>query len=347
MLALEYQAPQQLRVTDRPPVSAAEGDLVVDVVVAGICGTDLKIARGEHRLYPPATVRVPGHEIVGTVAESRSTRPDLKVGELVALAPNISCGACPACRAGRSNLCVHYACLGLTIDGGFAESVVIPRRAVEQGNAIPVPTALEPLVAVLMEPLAAVLRGTQALALSSEDSLVIIGAGPIGLLAVLLAKQLCVARVIVSQTSAARRKLARHFGADLTIDPRAENLVSRVVEETAGRGADCVLVAAPAPAAYSQSVQMAAVGGRINFFAGLPSGQGEVRIDANLVHYRELLVTGSTANTTQDCVDALAILAAHPDSYRRLITHRFALADAERAIAVAASGDALKVVVQP
>jgi L-iditol 2-dehydrogenase len=198
-----------------------------------------------------------------------------------------------------------------------------------------------------MEPLAAVLRGVNAIELGEGDTVVVCGAGPIGLLAVILARQLGAGRIIVSQTSAARRALAVEFGADVAIDPRADDLVTRVRQETDGVGADCVIVATPAPVVYGQAVQMAAIGGRVNYFAGLPSGRGEVTIDANLVHYRELRVTGSTANTTEDCIDALAILAREPDVYSRLVTSRFPLADGVEAFAASADGSELKVVVEP
>lgn len=347
MLALEFHAPSTLTLAEVAAPAAGPGEIVVDVVLAGICGTDLKIARGEHRLFPSGTVRVPGHEFVGRVRENRSDVTTLGPGTVVAVAPNIGCGHCVACCGGRSNLCLDYAATGLTIDGAFAESVRLPRRAVEQGNVIPVPAGLDPEVAVLMEPLAAVLRGVEALELTSADSLLIHGAGPIGLLAVILAKQRGVRRIIVSQTSAARRELAARFGADVTVDPRAEDLPARVLAETDGDGADCTLVATPVPALFAQSLRTAALGGRVNFFAGLPSGRGELALDANLVHYKELRVTGSTANTTQDCVEALAVLAEHPDAYRPLVTHRFGLSDITEAFRVSAAGHALKVVVAP
>jgi L-iditol 2-dehydrogenase len=347
MLALEFQAPHTLGLVDAPQPDAADGDVIVDVVLAGICGTDLKITRGEHRLYPAGTVRVPGHEFVGRVREGRADGVGPATGTLVAVAPNISCGHCTSCRRGRANLCLNYESVGLTIDGAFAESVRIPARAVEQGNLIPVPDGLDPAVAVLMEPLAAVYRGLTAIGLVRGESLVILGAGPIGLIAVILARQLGAGSIIVSQTSAGRRQLAVDFGATVTIDPRAENLVDRVREETAEVGADCVLVATPVAELYPESLRLAAVGGRINFFAGLPGGRGEVPIDANLVHYNELFVTGSTANTTEDCEAALAILAADPGVYLPLISHRFALEDSLEAFRVSAAGVALKAVVEP
>ena len=156
-----------------------------------------------------------------------------------------------------------------------------------------------------------------------------------------------VEQIIVSQTSELRRQLAREFGATSTIDPRAESLPERVHEMTEARGADCVLVCTPAPSAFREALHAAALGGRINFFAGLPSGRGEISLDANLVHYRELVVTGSTANTTQDCVDALELLLADPEPYARIVSHTSPLRDIAAAMASMAAGESLKAMVQP
>lgn len=347
MLAYEYQADGELRLVDRPTPRARDGEVTIDVALTGVCGTDLKIARGEHRLFPPGTVRIPGHEVVGTVRENASDDARLRPGTLVAVAPNIGCGRCHPCRAGRSNLCVSYTSVGLTFDGGFAEVVGIPARGVEAGNVLPVRAGLEAADVVMTEPVAAVVRGLRPLDPGPSDTLLVCGAGPIGLTAVLLAKQRGVGRVIVSQTSAPRRELAARLGADATIDPRAEDLVDRVRELTDGRGADCVVVATPVASVFQEALRTAAVGGRINFFAGLPSGGGEVLLDANLIHYRELVVTGSTANTPEDNAEALALVSDDPARYRALVTDRVPLGEAPAGFARARSGEALKLVLEP
>lgn len=347
MLAYEFSPGATMALVERPTPQAEPGGVLLDVVVAGICGTDLKIARGEHRLFPEGTVRVPGHEFVGRVRENRSGRAELEPGTLVAVAPNIGCGVCVACTGGRSNLCLAYESVGLTFDGAFAEAVAMPASAVEQGNLMPLPDGTDPLVGALVEPVAAVLRGIRAIGLTSSDTLLISGAGPIGLIAILIARQLGVEQIIVSQTSEVRRRLALEFGATSTIDPRAEQLPERVAAQTGGRGADCVLVCTPAPTAFRDALPSAALGGRINFFAGLPSGRGVVGLDANLVHYRELIITGSTANTTQDCVDALELLLADPAPYLRIVSTTYPLRDIEAAMAAVAGGEVLKAMVQP
>lgn len=347
MLALAFEPSGAMKLGHHEEPRLDAGDVLLEMCAAGICGTDLKIARGEHPRFPGGTQRIPGHELVGRVAVAGDTPARPGSGDLVAVAPNMACGTCDPCRRGRGNLCARYESVGLTVDGGFAERVRIPARAVVQGNVISLDAGVDPDLAVLMEPVAAVLRGIDAVALGKGDTLVIAGAGPIGLIALLLARQRGVEHIVVSQRSERRRRIAGELGADVTLDPATCDVVEEIRRATGGDGADVVMVTTPAAEVFAQSLEMAAVGGRVNFFAGLPSGHGTVGLDANLVHYRELTVTGTTANTTEDCRRALDLLLAAPSVFAPLVTHRYPLRDAERALAEAAGGGALKVVLHP
>lgn len=347
MLAYEHQADGVQRLVEHPDPTPEPGGITVEVVATGICGTDLKIARGEHRMFPRGTTRVPGHESVGVVRENASDRQEFAPGTPVAIAPNISCGTCRACLTGRTNLCENYKAVGLTFDGGFAEVVAIPAAGVAKGNVMVIPKGLDLLTASLVEPVAAVVRGLRPLSLTSTDTVLICGAGPIGLIALLVAKHAGVREVLVSQTSPARRALATQFGADATFDPRAADLPEQIRNHTDGWGADAVVAAAPIPLVFSDALRCAAKGGRVNFFAGLPSGGGIVPLDANLIHYNELMVTGSTANTNEDCHEALDLVASTPELFSPLITHHVPLSEADDAFTLAASGQALKVVLEP
>lgn len=338
MLAYQFQPDGRLRVSEVAEPVPAPGDAVVAVEWCGICGTDLKIARGEHRCYPPGTTRIPGHELVGRIVGGAGVDP----GTPVVVAPNFACGTCPACRRGRSNVCSAYEGIGLTVDGGFAERVIVPARAVAHGVLLPVPPGLALDVAVLAEPVAAVVRGLNAVRAAAGESLLVIGAGPMGLISVIVGRQLGMAPILVSQRSAARRQLAADLGAR-TIDPVAEDLVGAVSRLSQGEGVDVVMITTPIAEVFTQSLRCAAPGGRINFFAGLPSRRGEISVDANLVHYNELTITGNTANTPADNAAALTMIAANPDAFAALVTHRFPISRATDAFAAAKSGSALKV----
>ncbi|MCW2954364.1 MAG: hypothetical protein JWQ48_3534 [Conexibacter sp.] len=349
MRALVYHGPEQLELEQRPDPVAARGGAVVRVLACGICGTDLRIAKGAHRAYADGAARVPGHEIAAELVElgAGAGAGGLAVGDRVFIAPNLGCGHCPACRAGRSNLCASAEAFGITRDGGFAEYMAVPPAALEQGLLLPVPAGADPAVLSVVEPLACVLRGQRAVGVREGDRVLVCGAGPIGLLHVLLARAAGAAKVLVSEPHARRREEAVAFGADVGIDPSGEDLRVRVFEETDELGADVVITAVPVPAVQEQSLELAAVGGRINFFGGLPRDASTIRIDANVVHYRELQLTGTTANDTDDCREALELALSGRIALDRLVTARFPLEQAGAAFAAAAGGRELKVVLEP
>jgi L-iditol 2-dehydrogenase len=337
--ALVYHGPDDLRVEERPDREPATGEALLRVEACGICGTDLRIASGSHRAYPEGTVRVPGHEIAGRLA-AVGEGVDLPVGSAAFIAPNLGCGQCRECRAGRLNLCRTPRALGITDDGGFAEFVLLDEQLIAQGNVLVVDDGGDMAALALVEPLACALRGSKACRIADGDAVVIVGAGPVGLMHLQLAKLRDPATVIVSEPSAARRAEARRFGASVTVEPAD-------LAEAVGDGADVVITAAPAPAAQAQALELAAPGARINFFGGLPRDRSRVELDTNLIHYRELLVTGTTANTTADCREALDLVVSGRVDTAALIGDREPLDAAADAFATARSGELLKVVIEP
>src|SRR5512135_2972857 len=138
MLAAVYHGPNDLRVEDVPVPEIGAGELLVKVISASICGTDLRILHGGHPMFPPGTIRIPGHELVGTISEVGAEVQDYTPGQRVFCAPNTGCGHCRQCITGNNNLCANYDALGVTRDGGFAEYVRIPAASVRQGNVIPI-----------------------------------------------------------------------------------------------------------------------------------------------------------------------------------------------------------------
>ena len=334
MQALAYRGPRRLVLEERARPHPAAGELVLRVDACLICGTDLKIAAGEHRAYTEPNGRIPGHELAGTVAEA-GAGVGLDEGASVFVAPNYGCGRCRACRRGNVNLCVTPRALGISDDGAFAEYTLLPRELVEQGNVMPVGDRRDPAEVALAEPLACVLRGSRACRVGDADLVLVFGAGPIGLMHVAVAR-LAGAEVVVCEPNELRRRRALRFGA------RAAYADPSELEEAP----DVVIVAAPAEAAQQHALAVAAPGGRINFFAGLPRGR-RVDLDTNLIHYKELRVTGTTANTNDDCRGALDLILAGRLDTASLIDGRFGLAGARDAFALAASGRTLKVVIEP
>jgi L-iditol 2-dehydrogenase len=347
MLAAVYHGPNDLRVEDVPVPKIGTREILVKVLSASICGTDLRILHGNHRKYQPGTVRIPGHEVVGTIAQLGGEVDNYSIGQRVFCAPNTGCGHCLQCITGNNNLCTNYDAIGVTSDGGFAEYVRIPAASVQQGNVIPVSETVDPAVAALMEPFACVLRGQNALHVQPGEVVLVIGAGPIGVMHTKLAKTRGAGRVIVSEPIIDRAAQALKMGADRVVDPTTENLKTVLGEESAGRGADAIIVAAPVHAAQESALDLAAISGRINFFGGLPKDRPTINFDSNLVHYKELVITATTACSTADCWQATQIVNSGLVDLTGLVSRRFPLIEAVAAFAAAEDRKSLKIVLEP
>ncbi len=347
MMAARYYGPHDLRVEDVPIPAIATDELLLRVTRANICGTDLRILHGGHRKYPDGTVRIPGHEVVGEVAEVGATVSGYSVGQRLFVAPNMGRGDSRETISGNNNLDPNYDAFGITLDGAFAEYMRVPAQAIEQGNLMPVQEGVDPAVAALIEPFACVWRGQQKVNVQAGDVVVVMGAGPIGVMHVMLANLRGAIRVIVSEPAAGRREQALALGADRAVDPISEDLKAIVLAESNGRGADVVITAAPAKIAQEQAIDIAAVGGRINFFGGLAKDDPIIRLDSNAVHYKELIVTGTTACSTYDCLKAAEIVNSGRIDLSPLITSQYPLSQAVAAFAAAADGQNLRVTLIP
>jgi L-iditol 2-dehydrogenase len=347
MLAAVYHGPQDLRVEERVIPKIEAGDVLIKVLNANICGTDLRIYKGGHRHYPPGTTRIPGHEVVGEIAQLGASVTGYSVGQRVFVAPNMGHSHDRATISGNNNMDPHFQAIGINLDGAFAEYMRVPALAIQQGNLMPLDAGVDSAVAALIEPLACVLRGQNALNVRDGDVVVVMGAGPIGIMHVKLANLRGAVRVVVSEPAAGRRKQALELGADRVVNPLTENLQAVVVEESASRGADVIIVAAPSKAAQESTLDIAAIGGRINFFGGLPKDDPIINFNANTVHYKELLVTGTTACSTYDCLRAADLVNSGRMDLAPLVTARFPLVEAVAAYEAAADGTNMRVSLEP
>ncbi len=330
----------QLALLDDPVLQP--GDLILRVRAATICGTDIRVYRGRKT----AGIRYPsviGHEFSGEIVATGGSQghvPGMRVG----VCPAIPCGRCAQCLRGMENLCPDLQAIGYEIDGAFAEYIRIPARAVELGNVHVLSDTVTDSDAALIEPLACVLNGQNKVGLQQGDTVVILGAGPIGALHVKLARLRGASRVIVSEPNAARRAAALVAGADVVIDPTAGDLRAAVRSETRGQGADVVICAIGIPALAAQAVGLAARGGRVSLFAGFTKGEMGT-LDINAIHYDELRVTGSFGLSRRDYEDALNMVTDGRIDLRDMVTHRYGLHEVAAAFAMAESGAAMKVVI--
>lgn len=340
MKAAILTAPNAMRFGEAPDPVAGQGDLILRVKAATICGTDIRILRGRKT----AGVRYPsiiGHEFAGEIVSGDSS---FRPGERVGVCPSIPCGRCPQCLRGRENLCPDAEAIGYHLDGAFAEYIRIPARAVALGNVHRLPDSLGDAEAALIEPLACVLNGQNKVGVGPGDTVAVLGSGPIGTLHIKLARLRGAARVIVSEPNAARRDAAIRAGADVGIDPTTEDLRARVREETGGLGADVVICAIGIPALAAQAVGLAGYGGRVSLFAGFSNGETG-QLDVNAIHYDELRVTGAFGLSRLDYATALGMLAGGRIGTSDMITHRYPLARMDEAFGMAEGGAAMKVAI--
>ena len=318
------------------------GDMLLKVKAATICGTDIRIFRGRKT----SGIRYPsvlGHEFSGVIINSGDNTKFL-AGQAVTVCPQFACGHCEYCIRGSENLCRNMIAMGYEIDGAFAEYVRIPASAVKSGNIFAVPKGLSFEEAALAEPLACVMNGQDRIGVKIGDTIAILGAGPIGILHIKLARLSGARMIIVSEPNPLRRKAAVEAGADLAIDPTAEDFLGRVKSVTGDLGVDVAIVAIGVPALANEAIRLVCHRGRVCLFAGFSKGQ-QAELDVNAIHYNEIILTGAFGLTRLTFARALNMIASGQLGMKSLLTHRYGLSDIKLALDTAEQGSAIKVVV--
>lgn len=346
MRVVRFYAPGDIRVETAPEPIPGPGDVKIAVHACSACGTDIKISRfGHHRIVPP---RVMGHEIAGVISEVGAEVTGWQVGDRVQVIAAIPCGSCAECRRGRMTVCPFQEAMGYQYDGGFADSVVVPAKVLAVDGLNRVPDNLSLIEATVAEPLACVLNGQDLAGVGPGDEVLIIGAGPIGCLQARLARARGADKVFLADLSAERLDLAAGLvSPDAAICSSDTDLEEAIGKLTDGRGADVVITAVAAGSAQEQALRIAAPGGRISFFGGLPKDNPVIACDSNLVHYRELTIVGASGSSPAHNAAALRLIASGEVPVADLITHRLPLERATEAFGIVAHGEAIKVTIVP
>ncbi|PAW75131.1 MAG: alcohol dehydrogenase [Pedosphaera sp. Tous-C6FEB] len=284
-------------VAERP---LAPGEVRIRIGAALTCGTDLKVfKRGYHaKMLVPPTVF--GHELAGEIVEVRNE--DWRVGDRVVVANSAPCDACDACARDQQGLCDDL----LFLNGAYAESIVVPARLVAK-NLLRLQPSTAFRDAALTEPLACVVQGVEETGLAAGQRVLVIGAGPIGLMFVALAKQLgC--EVAVAGRGEARLNAARRLGASEVFDVGASgDSVKAVTARLPKPNFDAVIEAVGKPEAWEAAVKLVRKGGSVNFFGGCPAGTS-VSLDTGLIHYSNLTLRASFHHTPRTIRRALAFI---------------------------------------
>jgi L-iditol 2-dehydrogenase len=308
-----------------PIPEAGRGEIVLRVAAAGLCHSDVRVFKGEK--YAKQGV-VPGHEISGVIAQVGEGVSDLAEGDRVSLCPIIACGSCSFCRVGKRNRCPKRITLGYDENGGLAEYLLVPEPIVRLGHVFKLPDRVPLNLASLLEPTACVMNSIELLGVESGTSMLLIGAGPMGLMHLVVAKAIG-ARVIASEPDEDRRSWARKLGAEEVIDPMSQDVVARIKELTDGEGADVSVISTGAVPAVKPGLLGVRKQGAVNLFGGFPPNS-VLDLDPNLIHYNELVLTGSQNAPIAQYEQALKLLPALGD-LRHVVSHSFTIDDAPKA----------------
>lgn len=312
MRAIRIEGPGQVRLVEVPVPEPADDELLVRVMASGICGTDIHILRGEYLGDYPV---VPGHEFSGVVERAGARVTRLRVGDRVAVEPNLPCDNCANCLNNRQNFCSNWQAIGVTRPGGMAGHVIAPEKAVFSIGELPFEHG------ALMEPLSCVLHGVERARIRLADRVALLGAGPIGVLLLQVLRLQGAAQVIVVERNPARAELARACGAHrcyADLDSLDESAFDVVVDAT---GAIPLM---------ERTVDLARRGGTVLLFGVPPAGR-RIELDAFQI-FRKGLTILSSFTSVRNSYQALALLESGRVDASALISHRLPLAEFERGV---------------
>jgi L-iditol 2-dehydrogenase len=309
MRALVARKPNDVLVAEWDDPTPGPGDAVVAVTSCGVCGTDRHIANGT---YPATYPNVLGHEIAGTVAALGDGVTRVKLGERVAIDPNIACHTCAPCRRGDVHLCESLSAIGVTRPGGMAPRVLVPQQ---QLYRIPDRLALDD--AAFAEPLSCVVHGLDRIKLPPGAAVAILGAGSIGLLTQQAVRAAGAASIVISEPSAVRRELAETLGADEVYTP------DMIEHESHTNGYDVVIDCSGSPEAVLTAIRLARRGADILLFGVAPAG-AKVAIEPYELYRKELRIVASNINPNT-MEKAIALLAAGTVKVGSIVSERVGL----------------------
>lgn len=315
MTTLVCQQPREMQYQQRTVPVPGAGEALIKIIAAGICGTDIHAWAGNQPFF--SYPRVLGHELCGEIVAAGSDSADFRVGQRVAVIPYLSCGLCPACTGGKTNCCERISVIGVHQDGGFCDYLNVPFS-----NLLDV-EAVEVEAAALIEPFAISAHAVRRAALQPGDSLLVTGAGPIGLGVAAIARAAGV-RVVMADTSSFRRE---HVAARLdlpALDAAADDFGQQLRAQFQGALPDTVIDATGNPAAMNNSVNLVAHGGSI-IFVGLH--KGDIQIPDSEFHKKEITLMGSRNATREDFFKVAQLMAEKRIDAGMMLNHAFTFSE--------------------
>ncbi len=332
MKAVVVHGPGDIRYEDMPLPSAGPGEALIEMKAAGVCSSDLARVFGDEAYFYPIVL---GHEVAGEVAELGEEVTGVEVGDRCAVAPLLPCWRCEWCQRGRYSLCDDYNYLGSRTHGAYAEYMTAPVE-----NLVPLPPQVDYEAGAMLEPTAVILHGLGRVGIMLGDDVAVVGAGPLGLLAIQLARVVGAGRVFAIDLVAAKLEVAESLGAELCL---GEGAAATIAEATLGRGVELVVETAGTAKAQESCLDLACKGGKV-LYLGIPEREVSLSRDAMQRLVREELAIYGAWNSYSapfpgyEWRASLAYMARGQLRTKPLITHRFGLQQAKEAFIMMKEG---------
>jgi len=293
--------PKTLEIIDKPPPELTPNEVLLDIIVCGVCRTDRKcFSLGQRDLVMP---RVLGHEIIGRAASVGEYVTGVNTGDIVHVHPGVFCGKCAYCKDGNDHLCDQMRIIGFHLDGGFSEQTLVSGKLLNKA-----PAGIDALNASLAEPLACSFNIQKRMEINKAETMVIFGAGPLGILSAQLARHLGAKQIAIVEPADSRRRIAERFCDFVT--GFGTDTEKQILDWAKGRTVDAVLPCCPGNDPFTLGVRLLSKRGRMGFFSGLTDTAPVPNAALNNIHYGELSVIGSYGCSLSDCKYALELLGA-------------------------------------
>lgn len=340
--ALMY-GPNDIRVEEVDKPNCPIGGFVLKVDAVALCGSDIRNLTTDSREgnYP----FIYGHEVVGTIVEMDSDDSEFKVGDQVYVYPEAHCLRCENCRSGHHENCENVESY-TERPGGFAEYISYTNKRLERGAMFKIPKGMDPVRATVAEPMSSTYACAENINIKLGDSVTIVGAGPIGIFLLILAKMRGASNIIMVDLNDNRLEKSKEFGATHTINSTKENAIEMVKHYTNGKGANIVITANPSTDSQEEAVYMASKSGLVVFFGGVPKGK-KANIDTNYLHYNNIWTYGHYGANSMQVQKSFELALRDDFPADQIITHKLPLKDINKGLELVKSGEALKVVLIP
>ena len=342
MKAVMYRGIGQIAVEEiEKPVMNAD-DYLVEVLYAGLCGTDIKTYKQGHRYFTPPCVL--GHEFTGRIVDAGSEVDASLIGKKVVVAPYSGCGHCDMCTTGYEELCTTWPRPGT--EGAFTEFLTVSKELSEAAMLV-LEDDMDEKVMSLAEPFACILNSMGKSQVKAGQNALVIGAGPMGLLHIEGLKMAGVKNILVSEFNETRGKIAESMGAKIINPGKTPDVKAEIKKLLNGEKLDQVFVCVGIPSVVEDAMKLVDKSGTINIFGGLISGC-TITIDPNIIHYSEVKLVGTFGFSSKNFMDAARSIAEGKVDLSKLVTHEFALEEADKAFELGAhpTDDVVKIVVK-